>query len=131
MTANDLARRFARLESRIAERKGEFALFALFLREESPNRWDLIVSAPWVGTDKDAAVDYLVNEIKSFLGPDDLTTLSRILIVDPNDAAIENVNRAVHVEHGTVEIRDSTFFGLPIKHAVFITSKRPGATVAL
>ncbi len=130
MTATEIANNFARLESRIAQKKGDFTLFALFLREDVPDRWDLIVSAPWVGADRDAAVNYFVDEIKSFLGTQDLTALSRILIVDPNDAAVQALNRAIKVEHGSAEVRDSSFFGLPIKHAYIITSKLPGAPVA-
>ncbi len=130
MTITELASNFTRLESRIAEEKGDFALFALFLREDVPDRWDLIVSAPWVGSDKQAALDYLIGRIKTLLSPQDLTALSRIVIVDPDDAAVSDLNRAIHVEHGTAEVRDSSFFGLPIKHAYIITSKRPGAHVA-
>jgi hypothetical protein len=33
----------------------------------------------------------------------------------------------VQIEHGGVEVRDSNFFGLPVKHAFIITSKRPPA----
>lgn len=130
MTGIDLAGQFARLESEVSRHKGEFALFALFQREEVPGRWDLIVSAPWIGADKNAAVDYFVDQIKSYLGPDKLTVLSRIVIVSPENSAVEALNRAIHVEHGNTEVRDSNFFGLPIKHAFIITSKRPGAPVA-
>jgi len=130
MTATDLVNNFSRLESRISEKKGEFTLFALFLREDVADRWDLMVSAPWVGTDRKGALQYFVDEIRSFLGPEDLTVLARIVIVDPNDAAVQNLNRAISVEHGRTEVRDSNFFGLPIKHAYIITSKLPSAPVA-
>lgn len=130
MTNTELASNFTRLESRIAEEKGDFALFALFLREDVPDRWDLIVSAPWVGADREAALKFFVDEIRSFLGPQELTALSRIVIVDPNDAAVQNLNRAIKVEHGGTEVSDRNFFGLPIKHAYIITSKLPGAPVA-
>jgi hypothetical protein len=130
MTVSELANNFTRLESRIAEEKGDFTLFALFLREDVPDRWDLIVSAPWVGSDRDAALNYFVSEIRSFLGVEDLTMLSRIVIADPNDPAVQALNRAIKVEHGSAEVRDSNFFGLPIKHAYIITSKLPSAPVA-
>src|SRR5579864_8767271 len=130
MTATDLVNNFSRLESRISEKKGDFTLFALFLREDVADRWDLMVSAPWVGTDRKGALQYFVDEIRSFLGPEDLTVLARIVIVDPNDAAVQNLNRAISVEHGRTEVRDSNFFGLPIKHAYIITSKLPSAPVA-
>ena len=127
MTGHELSEKFRDLESRIAEDKGGFALFALFMREDVPDRWDLMVSAPWVGSNKRDAVDYFVNQIKSRLGEQDLTSLARIVVIDPEDTAVQALNRAVQIEHGGVEIRDSNFFGLPIKHAFIITSKRPPA----
>jgi hypothetical protein len=32
--------------------------------------------------------------------------------------------------HGRVEVKDSSFFGLSVKHAYIITSKRPPAPAA-
>lgn len=130
MTGREIPDKFRELESRIADEKGPFVLFALFMREDAPDRWDLIVSAPWVSSDTRDAVEYFVNEIKSQLGQGDLTNLSRIVVVDPQDAAVQALNRAVQIEHGDVEIRDSNFFGLPVKHAFIITSKRPSAPAA-
>src|SRR2546426_600860 len=77
MTVPELTEKFAELESRIAEEKGPFALFALFMREDAPDRWDLIVSAPWAGEDKRSVVDYFVGQIKSRLGEQGLTRFGR------------------------------------------------------
>ena len=38
MTTPELVERFAQLETEIAQEKGDFALFALFMREEVPDR---------------------------------------------------------------------------------------------
>lgn len=130
MTVAELPEKFGELESHIAEEKGGFVLFALFMREDTPDRWDLIVSAPWVGDDKRSAVNYFVSQIKSRLGEGGLTNLSRIVVIDPKDVAVQALNRAIQIEHGRVEVRDSNFFGLPIKHAYIITSKRRPAPAA-
>src|SRR5438552_15438902 len=130
MTVPELTEKFAELESHIAQEKGPFALFALFMREDAPDRWDLIVSAPWTGDDKRSTVNYFVTQIKSRLGEPELTSLSRIVVVDPQDAAVQAINRAIQIEHGTVEVRDGNFFGLPLKQAYIITSKRPPAPAA-
>ena len=127
MTAAELIEKFARLEAEIAQERGDFTFFALFMREDVPDRWDLIVSAPWVGEDKRGAVDYLIGQIKSRLGEERLICLSRIVPVDPEDVAVQSLNRAIQVEHGNVEVNDSNFFGLPIKRAHIITSKLPPA----
>ena len=105
-----------------------FTLFALFMREEVPGRWDLVVSAPWV-SDQGDALNYLVDRIKTDLGPGALINLSRIVFVDPNEQAVQDLNRDISIEHGMVEVKDSNFLGLPIKQACFITSKRPEAHV--
>jgi len=127
---SDLTEKFGELESLIAEKKGEFALFALFMREDAPDRWDLIVSAPWALADKQSAIDYLIDQIKLSLGDEGLPSLARILVVDPEDPTVQALNRAISIEHGRFEVTDSNFFGLPVKHAYIITSKRPPAPAA-
>ena len=127
MTVTNLIEKFARLEAEIAQEKGDFTFFALFMREDVPDRWDLIVAAPWVGEDKRGAVDYLISQIKSRLGAEYLICLSQIVPADPDHVAVQDLNRALHVEHGNVEVRDANFFGLAIKRAHIITSKLPPA----
>lgn len=123
MIPQDLKENFTKLEAEVATEKGDFELFALFLREDISDRWDLMISAPWASADSEAALDYLVNKIKPDFGPAELIRLSRVIFVDPNDAAVRNLQRTIHVEHGAVEVRDSSFFGLPINHALFVKSK--------
>lgn len=120
---------FIRLEKDVSEKKGGFFLFALFAREDLPDRWDLVFSAPWSKNANDA-VEYIVAEIKSKLGAEELTNLSRIVFVQPTDPAVQAINRAIRVEHGTAEVRDSHFFGVPIRHAYIITSKAKDAVTA-
>src|SRR5438445_9370265 len=98
MTVPELTEKFAELESRIAEEKGPFALFALFMREDAPDRWDLIVSAPWAGEDKRSVVDYFVGQIKSRLGEQGLTSLSRIVVIDPRTPPLKPLNGAFQLD---------------------------------
>jgi hypothetical protein len=37
---------------------------------------------------------------------------------------LDALHKAMQTEHGMTEIQDSNFFGLQIKHAYLITSKR-------
>lgn len=113
MTVSQLTDDFKRLESKIARQKGSFALFALFLRDDAPDRWDLIASAPWFGNDRSSTLNYFVSEIKANLGPGALTNLARIVLLDPQDVAVQNLNRTIQVEHGNTEVRDSSFFWSP------------------
>ena len=119
---------FIKLERDISQKRGAFALFALFEREELPDRWDLVVAAPWVKSQQEGAA-YFVEEIQRKLGSAVLNILSRIVFVQPNDAPVRAINAAMRVEHGQAEIRDSDFFGVPIKHAFIITSQALTPTV--
>ena len=109
-------------EEEMAQEKGQFHLFALFLREDSPDKWDVVVAAPWINKDKDAALKYMASKIQTSLNRDELMKLSRIVIIDDENPALDAVQRGVHIEHGSVEIQNSLFFGLNIKHAYLITS---------
>ena len=127
MTITDVASTFASLESTIARDKGPFEFFALFQREDVPDRWDLVASAPWISSDQDSALKYFISRIQTDLGSDGLTALSRIVFADPGDPAVSNISRGLSVEHGPVEVRNSTFSGVPVRHAFIITSKRPSS----
>jgi hypothetical protein len=118
------------IERSVAAEKGPFALFALFLREEAPlEKWDLVVSAPWIEENKGIALRLISERIKTSLTASDLLMISRIAIADPSDPAVDAINRAVRVEHSAVEIKDGTFFGQRIKHA-HIFASNPAVTQA-
>jgi hypothetical protein len=129
VTGQELSEKYRELEASIAKEKGDFVLFALLMREDSPDRWDLVVSAPWL-RDTGDAVEYLVDQIKSRIGEQNLTSLSRIIVVDPQAPDIQSFNRALEIEHGGVEVKDTNLFGLLVKQAFIITSKQPPAPAA-
>jgi hypothetical protein len=111
-------------QNEVSSEKGDLSLFALFLREEVEDKWDVVVSAPWLEANKKEALSYLADKIKSHLKPEELLSLSRIVLIDVGNPALDAVHRAIRVEHGTAEVVDSDFFGLHIKHAYIITLKR-------
>lgn len=113
---------FVRLEKSISAKRGKFSLFALFEREDLPNRWDLVVSAPWA-LNQSSVSNYLLKQIESTIGNDKLVELSRIVVVPPDQPAVKALNRAMHVEHSSAEITNSDFFGVRIKHGFLITSQ--------
>lgn len=108
----------------MAKQKGPFDLFGLFLREDAPGKWDLVVAAEWIEKDKQAALKYIAGVLQNTLSKSELLKLSRIAIIDEGNPALEVFQKAMHVEHGIAEIQDSNFFGLQIKHVYLITSKR-------
>lgn len=125
MKIASLVKSFGELEVELAEERGSFVLFVLSLREDAFDSWDLIVAAPWLGTNQSDAVKYLVTEIKSRLGEHGLRNLSSIVVADPDHDAVREFTQSTRVEHGSVEIRDRELFGLPIQRAYVITSQPP------
>jgi hypothetical protein len=112
------------LSQSIAQEKGPFELFALFLRDDAPELWDLLVSASWITDDKEGALRYLAGKLTTILTDQELVMLSRIVIIDKDNPALEALHRAVHVENSIVEVQDNEFFGMRIKHAYIINSIR-------
>ena len=119
----ELLDRFVEIELTLSRENGAFSLFALFLREDAVDRWDLIVAAPWVDADRKDALSRITQAIQARFTPEELSQLSRVVLVDLANPAVDAVNRAIRIRHGQGEIRDSNFFGLQIKHAYVITSQ--------
>ena len=120
---SELANKLQLVEKQIATEKGRFNIFALFLREGAQDLWDVIVAAPWVVEDKKKALHYIVDKLRSSLSKEEMSSLSRIIIIEPQNPVLDAFQRAICIEHGMADISDSIFFGLKIKHAYVITSR--------
>ncbi len=120
----ELADKLLKIEQELSSKKGKFSLFALFLREDTEDNWDLLISAPWVSKNKADMLKYFAKKLQESLTPQEIVKLSKIVIIEPDNPALEAIHKAIHIEHGLVEVKDSIFFGLPIKHAFIITSQK-------
>ena len=120
----ELLEKFIELERRLAEEHGQFSLFALFLREDSTDKWDLVVAAPWIEENRKEGLAQISNRVQQTFAPEELSRLSRVVLIDDSNPALKAMHEALHCQHGTNEVRDSDFFGLQIKHAYIITSQR-------
>ena len=135
---NILISKLQSVERYFSDAKGDFELFALFLRTESVDKWDLLVSAPWIEKDKQNSLRKISNKVQRTLNQDELVQISRVVLIDSSNRALEAIHRAVNIEHGSAEVQESNFFGVLIKHAFIITSKKigtqagqPNSTLAL
>lgn len=115
--------KFIALEKQLAREKGKFVLFALFEREESKNKWDVVVSASWLSEDYSQWND-LTDEIANKLESSELNRLSRIAVLDPSDEVVRSINSSFKVQHKNIEIREFEVYGILIYHAHIITSNR-------
>ena len=119
-----IVEKLQKAEAVMAVEKGAFDLFALFLRENSPNKWDLLIAADWIDQDKVGAIKYVAGTVQSLLSKDELLCLSRIVTIEESNSALIDFHGTYNVEHGSTEIQNSNLFGQQINHAYLITSKR-------
>jgi len=120
----ELAQKLLKIEQELASKKGKFSLFALFLREDTEDNWDLLISAPWISKNKTNMLKYFAKKLQKSLTPQEIVKLSKIVIIEPDNPDLKEIHKVIDIEHGLVEIKDSIFFGLPIKHAFIITSQK-------
>ena len=123
--AQDIGEVFHPLERRIAREKGEFTLFALLEREDVPDRWDLVVSAPWFGPNQHETVGYFIRQIQLQLGSAVMVALSCLVALDPSDPRVREITGSIpQVSHGRIELGVRTLIGMDIRQAIIITSHR-------
>lgn len=111
------------IERTMAAERGPFTLFALFLREDAPRVWDLVLSAPWTDGNKLENYRYVDKHLRAHLQPKEMMFFSRIVLIDEDNPGLEDVLLEGEVEHGLCELYHREFFGLQIKHAYIITAK--------
>ena len=119
----EIVRKLVEIERKTSQEKGEYDFFALFLRENSSEKWDILVAANWIDSNKEAALKYLAKNFQNSFNSVELLSISRIVLIEDTNPALPALQQAINIEHGAVEIKNSDFFGLQIQHAYLITSK--------
>ncbi len=120
----DLAEKFRRLEQALADEKGPFNLFALFLREGALGLWDVVVAAEWIDhEDHSQALIGLAKRVRAHLRAAEMMKISGVVIVDAANPDVKEIAIAVPVKHGLAEVVNRTFFGMEIKQGFVITAQ--------
>ena len=122
-----LLEKLVKIETTLAKEQGRFLLFALFLRLDAPDTWDVVVAAPWVEHDSTTALRKISSLLRKRLSTDEILKISKVAFVEHNHPSLLAMQRAFSVEHGSVEVRESNFFGVQIQHAHIITCRRNDA----
>lgn len=125
----ELIGKFIELEQKISVAKGDFTFFALFLREDAPDKWDLLVAAPWIELGKREALLFIAQHLQTAFQPEELTQLSRIVLVELDNPALQAITQNLDVTRAVIDVNESNLFGLQIKQAVIITSHNPDVKI--
>lgn len=119
----EFVEKLASLEKEISREKGSFDLFAVFLREDVPDRWDVVVSAKWLERDEKDGLEYLVEKFKSVLTADEIKRISRIVLLDRQNPGVKKITSEFRVRHKPSLIEKQRFFeSVDIERGYVITS---------
>lgn len=85
---------------------GEVTLFALFLREDAFEKWDVVVSAKWLNPESQDSYSLVNSEIQKFIKNGNLIKLSRIVIISSNNPLLKVLQTFMNGK-GQVQIQNS------------------------
>ena len=126
----DIVEKLKGYEEIMAKKKGPFDLFGLFLRDDAPGKWDIVVAADWIEANKKESMEYIIEMVQKGLSKEELMKLSRVVLINERNPAFEALSKAIGGARHT-KIYNSNFFGFQIKYAHLITwrGKRMGKKV--
>jgi hypothetical protein len=79
---------------------GSISLFALFLREDSLKKWDILVSASWLSSSEKKSYETIISKVQSVLTPVELVQFSRVVILDNTDPVVSFLQEACPLTNG-------------------------------
>ena len=112
------------VEKNLSEERGRFVLFGMFLKEDSKSKWDIVISANWIGSETRKFLQYFVSKFASEVQKQDLANISSVVILNPTDPFVQTINQIIKTEHSDTRFTNCNFNNVEIKDAYIITSQR-------
>lgn len=122
--------KFAMLERSMAAERGDFSLFALALREDVWDRWDVLVAAPWLKTGDMECLGYVASKLQDELTTPELISLSRIVILEKSYPVLAEFHDMVQVQHGLHEVGHCQVGEVALQRVYIFTSTPEPAPLA-
>ncbi len=76
------------------------SLFALFLREGSLEKWDIVICASWLKPSDKSAYIQVISKIQAKLNSSELVQMSRVVILDSADPVVSFFQEVCPVTNG-------------------------------
>jgi len=103
---------------------GPVLLFALFLREDALEKWDIVVSASWLSSSEKNAYKIVVSKIQALLSPSELVQFSRIVILDDTDPVVSFLQEVCPLTNGGFKESPKDFSVEPFSEKFGFTIKK-------
>lgn len=84
----------------LTAKRGRFALFALIMREDAPDLWDLVVSADWLESAGHDGMRVVADAVQKKLSVEEVVTLSRVVVLPRRHALVKAVTSILHMTTG-------------------------------
>lgn len=108
----------------LAAKRGEFTLFALLMRADAPDTWDLVVSAPWLEGGKLKATAEFVRLLSQSIGQKSLPHFARVVVLSGNDAPVKFILENIPVEDGEIHLQSFNLQGMKIEKAIIFRAMK-------
>lgn len=107
-------------EDLLTERK-PLTFLALFSRDYSELKYDLVVAAPWIDQDKKRGIAHVAETLHHHLNSEEILAISRIVVIEAtNPLLADYTNEYLLSEAGQrpVAVAKQNFFGLDMQMAI-------------
>ena len=121
--------KFQQAEEELSREHGRFSLFGLFERRNLIGRWDVVLSASWLGTDY-AARKWMVKNLQWRFTDEEWLKLAGVVPLNPVGEFVTDIGLLYPMEHGLKHIPSIVLSGLEINRGVIITANPEAARVA-
>lgn len=126
MNLDTVAKNLSTMAKKIKADKGPLELLGLFLRDDSPGLWDVVIGAPWLKADERASFVYVADQLRAHLVPEELTGLSRIVILDHGGAVLDSFLKRFSKSTGLADVHFVVEGGAIIRRAYIILARPLG-----
>lgn len=108
--------------------RGPILVFALFLRVDPLEKWDIVIAAPWLDPNEIDSYKMITSTIQNNLSTQELIQLSRIVILADSDPVVVFLQNFEIVKNGHFgEVPGDSFsekFGFTIKKAYLLRCQK-------
>mgnify|MGYP000893341260 CR=1 FL=1 len=123
----NLIDKFRNIFNEIKSDKGDFYLFMVLKMDEYIDKWSVIASAPWISRDNPReSFDYVAGIIKKNLNSEEISTIARLGIFQPDEHLVQLITASIRVQDGSnVKLENTQVNGYKIHEGYVFESKQP------
>ncbi len=126
----NLINKFQTIYNNIVTEKGNTYLFMIIKMDELIDKWSVIASASWITRDNQRdSFTHIATELERILTREELITIARIGIFQPEDHIVKLFNSSFRVQGGNaVRLQNTKLNGFQV-HEAYVFESVPPTTV--